>query len=123
MKQKRVVVIDTQNRKIYESEISTLKDMQKIVSGYVERGFTLENGDEVYVNEDGLNDETLKAFYIEGAHQPFAGNAFVIGKVTSSGNNRAAQSSVKEVINRVRWIEWVPFRSGWICILREQVVT
>lgn len=107
MKQKRVVVIDTQNRKIYETEISTLEDMQKIVGGYIELGFTLENDDEVYVNEDGLNDESLKAFYIEGAHQPFAGNAFVIGKVTRSGNNGSAKSSVKEIIRMVRWIEWV----------------
>lgn len=100
---KRVVVIDTIKRKIYESEVSSLEEMQKLVGGHIECATILENGDEVYVNEEGLFTGDPQFFSIKGGHQPYAGNAYVIGSVTSAGNNRAAESTVAEIQHSVKW--------------------
>jgi Domain of unknown function (DUF3846) len=102
---KKVIIIDTMNKEILGGEITSLEDAQRIVGGLIERGATLENGDEVYVNEEGLFNSALKPFYIQGAHQPFVGNAYVIGRVTSTGNNRSAKSTVEEIRSIVKFLE------------------
>lgn len=56
-----------------------------------------------FARENWTKEEEME-FDHEGAYQSFVGNAFVIG---SYGDNGSAQSSVEEIINRVRWIEWV----------------
>lgn len=108
MKNKRVLIIDAANREIREGAVSTLEDCQALVGGLIERGIILENGDEVYINEEGLLDDTQENFFrVEGAeaHRPFAGNGYIIGEVTSSGDNRPAASSISDMRKRVQFIK------------------
>ena len=103
MKQKRVIFIDTANRTVSETTVATLDDMQKLVGGLIERATVLENGDELYVNEEGFFDSNPQLFFIDGAHQWFAGNAYIIGSVTDSGNNRPAKSTIGEIVKKVNF--------------------
>lgn len=105
MKPKRVVIIDTKNMEIREGEVTDLKSMQAIVGGYIERAHITEDGHEVYVNEEGLFDNSLMPFVFEGAHQPFVGNAYIIGSVTDTGNNRPATMGVDEAKRMVRFLK------------------
>lgn len=97
MKKKRVLIINAKDKNITEGEVSSLKDCQAIVGGRIERGHILDNGDEVYVNEEGLLSSEEYFFWIKGAHQPFAGNGYIIGSVTPTGNNRSATSEIKDL--------------------------
>lgn len=104
-KPKRVVVIDPSKNEVYEAEVTSLKDMRAIVGGLIERAIILENGDELYVNEEGLFDSTLRPFFIDGGiNQAFVGTAYIIGSVTPTGDNRAAASKVEEIRKKVRFL-------------------
>lgn len=94
---KRVIMINAELQIITEGVVIGLSGMQKLVGGYIERAHIFENGDELYVNEEGLLQNTNHFFVVEGFHQPFAGNAYVIGPVTANGNNRGAVSTVEEI--------------------------
>ena len=100
---KRVIHIDTKNRKITETEVEGLPGMQKLVGGRIECAGQLPNGDEVFVNEEGLFEDKAPFFDI-GLHQPFAGNAFVIGPLDSRGNSTSVQSNVGMISLLVKWL-------------------
>lgn len=102
VKFKRVLFIDAVNRTITESKIRGLDDMQKLVGGSIECATQFENGDEVFVNEEGLFGEP-QHFFDVGAHQPFAGNGFVIGECGRDGYSKDAKSTVEEIAAKLTW--------------------
>ncbi len=105
MKFIRVIVINAAARLIHEEEVeNTLEALQRIVGGNIERAMTLENGDEVFVNEEGLLSHPTNFFTIDGGHQPFAGDAFVIGAADDDGESTHAESSVDEIIVAVNFM-------------------
>lgn len=75
----KVIIINTQERKIEEKEIEgTLEDFQAVVGGYI-TAVNITDTDCFYVNDEGLFDPTLEWFEFKGAHQPFKGNGVVVG--------------------------------------------
>lgn len=100
---RRVIFIDSENRDITETTVSSLKDCQNLVGGLIERGHILDNGDELYVNEEGLLGDPRRFFKLDGAHQPFAGNAYIIGEVTGSGNNKNAKTTLEEAAGLIKF--------------------
>lgn len=97
MKQKKVIFINTKERTVEERMVSELEEMQALVGGYIERAHIFKNGDEVYVNEEGLFDNSLSPFFMVGCPHPYVGNGYIIGKVTPSGNNRSVKMTLEEV--------------------------
>lgn len=97
MKPRKVIVIDTRNKTFRAAAVNDLKEMQAIVGGRIERAHILPNGDEVYVNEEGTFEENPPLFYIHKAHQPFCGDAYVIGPVNGRGDNTDVQSQVEDI--------------------------
>jgi hypothetical protein len=97
-KAKRVIHVNAQEKTIKETSVSTLEEMQALVGGLIERVCILENGDEVYANEEGLlGSEPKSWFRIDSYPRPIAGSAYVIGSVTASGNNRPCKSTVDDI--------------------------
>lgn len=96
----KAIIIDAKNREIREETIpeDRLKFLQECVEGYIERAITLPNGDDVFVNEEGLLISFDYGFYIRGGHQIFAGNGVVVG------DDDVELSSSVEQIN-----DWVVF--------------
>lgn len=73
--------IDSENREIKVVEIdrkNSLTTLQSLVGGYITPGHYLENGDMVYVDDNGLLGGPENFFLIQGAHQPFAGNGVMV---------------------------------------------
>lgn len=96
MKPRRIIIIDAQEKILHEATVTDLKDMQKIVGGYICLACSLPNGDEIYVNDEGLLSDPKFFFYPEGAHQPFALNGFIIGGPDSEGELTDAKIKLEE---------------------------
>ncbi len=99
----RAIIIDATAREIREVEIEgKLEDLQKAVGGYIEWATELDNGDNVYVDEEGLL-KGYQCFFDIGAHQPFAGNAIVVNR-DEDGETAAARSDVEEIRGKVKFM-------------------
>lgn len=108
MTKRKAFFINSTLREVIEMEISTLADLQALVGGYIERGCTLKNGDDVYVNEEGLLGCPEHFFFIGGSRsQPFAGNGVVVREY------RPAKSTVEELNQQIVFMnikdvgEWI----------------
>lgn len=102
----RAIVIDAKNKEIREEQYDPKKGleyMQKCVGGYIERGHTFKNGDEIYVNEEGLLEGLEYGFEIKGAHQPFLGNGVVVS-TDRDGETTGANSEIDFMISMTRFL-------------------
>jgi hypothetical protein len=66
---------------------------------------TLENEDAIFVDDEGLLklDENSKFFFIEGYHQPLAGNGLILG-TNEEGESVDVKSDLQDIKNRVRFL-------------------
>lgn len=105
MKDKKIIVIDSKNKKVYESNYKEVSDLQKIVGGYIELAHEINKGDSindiVFVNDEGLLCEPRYFFTIKGGYQPFAGNGVVVGTNIKNGKSINVQSTLEEIENNV----------------------
>jgi hypothetical protein len=99
----KVIVIEASNGTVRIGFASALKDLQKLVGGYICLATTLANGDEVFVDDEGILKEYPYGFTITGAHQPFFGNGYVIGPADDEGGDTDAQSTVDEIARMVHF--------------------
>lgn len=98
----RVIIINPQDCTISEGSVETLADMQKIVGGLIEP-VALPCGHEVYVNEEGLFEETFfMPFRILGA-PTLVGPAFIAGGVDDNGDMLPATMTLLDAASRVRF--------------------
>lgn len=105
MKQKRVLTINSATQTIGETTIAGLTDAQTLVGGLIERAFVFPNGDELYVNEEGLLGQPEHFFTVKGGQHPFAGNAFVVGEPTNSGENRDVSMDKETLKGLIRFVD------------------
>lgn len=106
MRSKKIIIIDSKNKNIYESEYSDLSDLQKIVDGHIEFAHQIDiknNTDTVFVNEDGLLCDPKNFFTIKGGHQPFAGNAVIVGTNMKNGKSVDISSTLDEIKSMVNF--------------------
>jgi len=95
----KAIIIDAKNKTLKEISMErgdTLRAMQSAVGGRIERATTLENGDDVFVDEEGMFNGADYGFQIQGAHQPFLGNG-VVASCDNAGNTVAAKSTIEEL--------------------------
>jgi hypothetical protein len=100
MKPKKVITINPETREISEAIVSTLEEMQKLVGGLIERCAILDNGDELYANEEALFNSDLKPWgmiFESGLALQIVGPAYFIGEVNSRGNNSDVVSTVEDI--------------------------
>lgn len=79
---KRMIVIDVHKKEVREQfvhEKDSLKAMQDIVGGYIERAWTASRDIDLYVDEEGMLKEPTKFFRLDGCTQPYAGNGVICG--------------------------------------------
>lgn len=100
----RAIKIDATNRTIQEFDLPSqegeqLAAMQKVVGGYICHAGEI-NGDDLYVNDEGLLGISVGAPFFEiGLHQPFAGNGLIVGH-NDEGDTTPATVSLDEVKRR-----------------------
>lgn len=101
----KAIKIDTKNKSVYEIEVFTLADLQEAVGGYIETALNFDNGDTLYVNEEGLLREPFGFFYYRGAIQPYAGNGIIVGINREDGDTIPAKSDPGSVVKDVMFVD------------------
>ena len=97
----RVIIINPQDCTISEGSVSSLADMQAIVGGLIQP-VGLPCGHEVYVNEEGLFEESFMPFRILGA-PTLVGPAFIAGGIDDNGDMLPATMTLLDAASRVRF--------------------
>lgn len=101
MKQK-AILIDTKNRDVREVEYKDYKDIQAFVGSPFCIGMNFENGDTVFVDDEGLINGTEQFFTITGGHQPFAGSGLIVGMEEM---NEEGEETTKDPETTVAWVK------------------
>ena len=78
----RAIWIRADRETVDPAEFGNAAELRSMVGGWIELARSWENGDTLYVDEDGLSKITTASRYftIEGGHQPFAGNGVIVGR-------------------------------------------
>lgn len=99
----KAIVIDAVKREVRMEEFEKergLVFMQECVGGLIERGHTLDNNDDIYVNEEGLFLCPEYGFDFDAAHQPFCGSGVIVG-CNEKGESIDPASTVEEILNSI----------------------
>jgi len=99
----KAIFIDAQHNTIYATEVSGLKDLQRLVQGLIEVApATDTSGSTLYVDEEGLLKNYNYAFSYNGS-DPYYGNGVLIGAADEHGNDTDVLATIEEVKQRVRF--------------------
>jgi len=105
------LLIDAVAKEIREVEVTDLQSMYRHIGcDIVEAVYLNEQRDSVFVDEEGLIHGTPPThfFYINGTHQPMAGNGLVLG-CTPAGDSVAPKTITKDWLEaNVAYIERLP---------------
>jgi hypothetical protein len=95
----KAYLIDTERCRIEQVEYVGLQGMQKFVGGYIETAFQWENGDTLYVDEEGLFKKGELVFFTldRRRDQPFAGNGLLVGAEDDEGNTAPPKITIEEL--------------------------
>lgn len=104
----RMILIDSEKKEVTEFAAhpgASLEAMQQSVKGMIERATQLPNGDDVYVDEEGLFKGYKSGFVLPGiGHQPFIGNGVVAG-CNVEGDTISAKSSLDVLRKQIKFID------------------
>ena len=119
MKQKGIF-IDTKNRDVKEVEYETYRDIQALVGSPFCIAMTFENGDVLFVDDEGLINGTEHFFTITGGHQPFAGSGLIVG---AEETNEEGEEITKDPETSLSWVKGnvqYHLKSDLIALLQNQ---
>lgn len=102
----RTIVIDAINRTVHEEdpEKIDLDYLYKAAGCNIVEVVNLPNGDDLYVDEEGLLKPQEHFFFYEGTHQPMAGNGVICGFNHEDGAAIGTDLPLKEVLEKVRFM-------------------
>ena len=109
----RSIKIDAKNKTVEVIELDdkdSLKEMQKVVGGYIEVAHD-DGKNTLYVDEEGFYKGGQDFFTYEGAHQPFVGNGIFCGINHKNGKTVKCTLTVEEVRSKVRFISFQTVRT------------
>lgn len=118
----RAIYVDAEKREVREVELehghrrdvagrgAHLRDLQRLVGGFITIALVLGNGDTLYVDDEGLLKSPENFFYIAATGQPFAGNGVLVGPATRGGYDSAALSTLDAVRAAVTFIDLAQVR-------------
>jgi hypothetical protein len=76
----KAILIDSAAREIREVEYKDSTHLRELVGGWIERvSLGLPNGDELFVDEEGMFKPQSAFFMIHGHYMPIAGNGVIVG--------------------------------------------
>jgi len=77
----KVLFINAKDMSVEERELESHKDIRPLINGWIEAAYRYENGDVLYVDEEGLLKNPRHFFLIpERGDQPLAGNGVIVGR-------------------------------------------
>lgn len=98
----RMILIDVYSQEVKEVQAeANLGSFYKLIGcDVITVAAGLGNGDDVYVDDEGLLKPVGGWFYIEGASQPFAGNGLIVGR-NEEGDSVSCLSDLEDIKKRV----------------------
>lgn len=111
----RAILIAPERAELSEADLDMSIDaLQAAVGGLIETAHVFDNGDVLYVDENGLSlmgealqgrAEAAHAFMFDiGAHQPFAGRGVIVGVEDGQGRHGSAVSSLEDIAARLSFL-------------------
>lgn len=107
----RAIWINAKEGKVELIEIDpkkSLKELQERVEGYIELALQFENGDDLYVNEEGIIQQIPYGFTFSSKEHNiealFFGNGIICGHNPKTGDTVAAVGRLLEIKQQVRFI-------------------
>lgn len=76
----KAIHIDVTSREIRVVDYSGIDDLHRLIGGYIAIAATFDNGDVIYVDDEGMFKAQTGFFTVRGAEQPFAGNGVLVGR-------------------------------------------
>lgn len=76
----KAILIDAKNREVREVDYVTTNDINSFVGTPFCIGAYFPNEDVMFVDDEGLLNDTQDFFEVTGGHQPYAGNGLIVGK-------------------------------------------
>lgn len=95
----KAILIDAATREIREIENTGLKSLQAAVGGFIETAYSWENGDVLFVDEEGLFKPQSNFFRVPTLcdDQPFAGNGVVVGREVTDDEGEYVRTDVPTI--------------------------
>jgi Domain of unknown function (DUF3846) len=107
-------LIDSTKQRIEVVEFADLAGLQALVGGSIEGAYAWENGDCLFVDEEGLLKDQTGFFTLhERPDQPFAGNGVLVGREVEGPDypngytNRPPTMTLSELRARVGWARFL----------------
>jgi hypothetical protein len=86
-------------------DYTSLADMQRLVGGDIEAAYYWENGDVLYVDEEGLYRSTVYFRITVRPDQPLAGNGLLVGpEIGATINTRTPTMTLDKLRSIVTWV-------------------
>jgi Domain of unknown function (DUF3846)/Domain of unknown function (DUF4314) len=82
----QAILIDVTAREIRAVDYDGLKDLQRLVGGFIATATAFDNGDVLFVDDEGLFKAPPGFFRVKGIDQPFAGNGVLVGEEHYDGD-------------------------------------
>ena len=97
--------IDAENNTIKEVKFSGTSDIHRLIGGYLELAYCWENGDTLYVDEEGLLKNPKFFFSItERDDQMFAGNGLIVGKeIGDTSNTKPPTINIRQLAPKINF--------------------
>lgn len=103
---KKALLIDVVAKQITEVEIGDYKDIYKHIGNgcnLFEIPIELENGDSIFIDEEGLLKEVHGGFMMAGWRYPLCGNGVILGQ-DDEGDSVSYKSSIEEIKRAVIFV-------------------
>lgn len=103
---KKALLIDSERRKIVDIEIRDFEDINRAIgSDIFTTAYQFENGDTIYVDDEGLLKPQGFGFQIKGSCQDlFVGNGVVLGGDNHTGESRDVKSDLLDIAHSITFI-------------------
>jgi len=113
MKTKKGFLINSKDGTITEVEVTDYKDIQKKVGCDLFDVVSLDENNDVYVDDEGLLnlDKDSKFFGFKGSELRLAGNGLVLGINNNTGDSKDTTLTVEYLKDRVEFFDYEQTRS------------
>jgi hypothetical protein len=113
----KAYLINATAKTVNEVQITgDIDEMNRLIgSDYFTLATSEENGDTVYVDEEGLLSLNAGSpfFSYEGAHQPFVGNGLVMGCDMDTGNSTNVRTPLETIRAKVKFLTLAEVRASF----------
>jgi hypothetical protein len=107
----KILIIDPSKREVREGQVARYHpDVSKLLGGWLSGAGRFDNGDVLFVDDEGMLKPQEHFFMWDGYPNPLAGLGVVVGpEVRGSGDGSDVQTTVEDLTKRIKWMSHQDF--------------